>query len=71
MPNQIKSVTINVTRRQCRLDGKEWKEEFAMNMTTALLMLGGFVLLAVIIVVAVVAVTVAGAFNTIKDEDEI
>ena len=36
-----------------------------MNMTTALLMLGGFVLL------AVVAVTVAGAFNTIKDEDEI
>ena len=68
MPNQIKSVTMNVTRRQCRMDGNEWKEEFAMNMTTALLMLGGFVLLAVIIVVAV---TVAGAFNTIKDEDEI
>ena len=71
LPNQIKSVTMNVTRRQCRMDGNEWKEEFAMNMTTALLMLGGFVLLAVIIVVAVVAVTVAGAFNTIKDEDEI
>ena len=53
------------------MDGNEWKEEFAMNMTTALLRLGGFVLLAVIIVVAVVAVTVAGAFNTIKDEDEI
>ena len=42
-----------------------------MNITTALLVLGGFVLLAVIIVVAVVAVTVAGAFNTIKDEDEV
>ena len=42
-----------------------------MNIMTALAMLGGFVLLAVIIVVAVVAVTVTGAFNTIKDDEEI
>ena len=42
-----------------------------MSITSALAMLGGFVLLAVIIVVAVVAVTVTGAFNTIKDDEEI
>lgn len=42
-----------------------------MSIMTALAMLGGFVLIAVIIVVAVVAVTVSGAFNTIKDDEEI
>ncbi len=40
-----------------------------MNIMTALAMLGGFVIIAVIIVVAVVAVTVSGAFNTIKEDE--
>jgi|MucameStandDraft_1065616.scaffolds.fasta_scaffold22926_2 hypothetical protein len=40
-----------------------------MNIMTALAMVGGFVILAVIIVVAVVAVTVSGAFNTIKEDE--
>lgn len=40
-----------------------------MSAVSALWILGGIAVLAVLIVVAAVAVIVAGAFNTIKDDE--
>lgn len=40
-----------------------------MGVMAALSIVGGIVLIAVVIVVAVVAVTVSGAFNSIKDDE--
>ncbi len=42
-----------------------------VSVMTAIGVLGGLTIIAVIVVVAAVTVTVAGAFNSIKDEDAV